>query len=76
MMEPLNPRWVMWVCISLLFTLFAYIPYNPVEHPVYNVLVSLYIYLFVFLNVQYRVEGSVARMYPDDCYDEWEEDEP
>jgi len=76
MMEPLNPKWIMWVCISTLFTLFAYIPYNPIEHPVYNLLVSLYIYLFVFLNVQYIVEGSVARIYPDDCYEDWEEDEP
>jgi len=75
-LEDLNPKWVMWVCISTLFTLFAYIPYNPIEHPVYNFLVSLYIYLFVFLNVQYRVEGSVARIYPDDCYEDWEEDEP
>jgi len=54
----------------------SYIPYNPIEHPVYNFLVSLYIYLFVFLNVQYIVEGSVARIYPDDCYEDWEEDEP
>jgi hypothetical protein len=75
MMEPLNPRWVMWVCISLLFTLFTYIPYNPVEHPVYNFLVSVYIFLFVLLNVQYIVEGSVARIYQEDCYDDWE-DEP
>ena len=75
MMEPLNPKWIMWVCISLLFTLFAYIPYNPVEHPVYNLLVSVYIFLFVLLNVQYIVEGSVARIYPEDYYDDWE-DEP
>ena len=82
-MEPLNPKWIMWVCISTLFTLFtlfAYIPYNPIEHPrlqplgIY-LLVSLYIYLFVFLNVQYIVEGSVARVYQEDCYDDWE-DEP
>jgi hypothetical protein len=75
MMEPLNPKWVMWVWIATGFTLLAYIPYNPIEHPVYNFLVSLYIYLFVFLNVQYIVEGSVARVYQEDCYDDWE-DEP
>ena len=74
-MEPINPKWVMWVCISTLFILFAFTPYNPIEHPVYNFLVSVYIFLFVLLNVQYIVEGSIALMYPDDYYDEWV-DEP
>jgi hypothetical protein len=74
-MEPINPKWIMWFCISTLFTLVAFIPYNPFEHPVYNLLVSTYIFLFVFLNVQKIVEGEVALMYPDDYYDEWE-DEP
>ena len=71
MMEPLNPKWVMWVWIATGFTLLAYIPYNPIEHPVYNLLVSTYIFFVIFYTVQYGVEGGVSRMHLDDYYDDW-----
>jgi len=76
-LEDVNPKWVMWVCISLGFTLLAYIPYNPFEHPVYYLLVSAYIFFAISYTIQYMVEGSIARVYLSyaDDYEEGDEEE-
>ena len=71
-LEDVNPKWVMWVCISLGFTLLAYIPYNPFEHPVYYLLASAYIFFAISHAIQYMVEGSIARVYD---YEEGDEEE-